>query len=426
MSVLPPAFSEAAAEYRKQHAAPPRGKPKPPPMYFDEPDDFARDFDERIFVEEPAPEPTSRKMRLEWLADACADALSEPNNPLIGGLLDEGALSVIYGESNSGKTFVALDMALSVASGTPWNGKATKRGLVVYVAAEGGKRILRRLAALKKRYVAEHGADAPEPLFALVRFPIDLRSNDANLKELLALVRDAEAETGEKCVWIVVDTLSRAIAGGDENSPVDMGRIVVAADRIRAETGAHFTYVHHTGKDTARGARGHSLLRAATDSEIEATPGALKVTKQRDMEGGEAYGFVLSDVYIGDDPDGKPIHSAVVNWTGEPSRTEREGDAKSVPASQRLLMETIAQAIDEAGEWFKPAPDIPRVKVITDKLVRERYYARIAEQAAPDEDEAKLAERRGRAFRRAIATALDAKRLVAAERNGERILWLPS
>ena len=104
-----------------------------------------------------------------------------------------------------------------------------------------------------------------------MRFPIDLRSNDANLKELLALVREAETETGEKCVWIVVDTLSRALAGGDENSPVDMGRIVVAADRIRAETGAHFTYVHHTGKDAARGARGHSLLRAATDTEIEVT-----------------------------------------------------------------------------------------------------------------------------------------------------------
>ena len=81
---------------------------------------------------------------------ACAVALSEPNNPLIADTLDEGALSVIYGESNSGKTFVTLDMAMAVATGEPWNGKATKRGLVVYVAAEGGKRIMRRLAALKK------------------------------------------------------------------------------------------------------------------------------------------------------------------------------------------------------------------------------------------------------------------------------------
>jgi hypothetical protein len=266
----------------------------------EEPADFARAFNERLHVEQPAQ--TSRKMRIEWFNTASGLALSEANNPLIAGTRDEGALSVIYGESNSGKTFVALDKATAVATGMPWNGKATKRDLVVYVAAEGGKRIMRRLAALKKRCHAEHGEDAPPPLLALVRFPIDLRSSDANLRELLTLIRDAEVETGVNCFWIVVDTLSRALAGGDENSPVDMGRIVLAADRIRAETGAHFSYVHHCGKDAARGPRGHSLLRAATDTEIEVTAGALKVTKQRDMERGEAYGFKLTDVYIGDDP----------------------------------------------------------------------------------------------------------------------------
>ena len=276
------------------------------------------------------------RCELEWFVDACADALSEPSNPLVDGLLDEGAMSVFYGESNSGKTFVALDMALAVASGTQWNGKETKRGLVVYVAAEGGKRIMRRLAALKKRYHAEHGEDAPPPLLALVRFPIDLRSNDANLKELLALIRAAEAETGEKCVWIIVDTLSRALAGGDENSPIDMGRIVVAADRIRAETGAHFSYVHHCGKDAARGARGHSLLRAATDTEIEVTVGALKVTKQRDMEGGEAYGFTLTDIYIGDDPAGQPVRSAVVDWLDAP-KAESATKIKAVPGVSAAL-----------------------------------------------------------------------------------------
>jgi len=130
--------------------------------------------------------------------------------------LDEGALSVLYGDSGSGKTFGAIDMGFHISAGLGWNGKKVRRGLVVYVAAEGGKRIKRRIAALKKRYHAEYGADAPEPLFALVRYQIDLRSNNADLKSLLALVRDAEKKTGEKCVWIIVDTLSRAMAGGDE------------------------------------------------------------------------------------------------------------------------------------------------------------------------------------------------------------------
>ncbi|MFO1126472.1 MAG: helicase RepA family protein [Methylocystis sp.] len=387
----------------------------------EEPASFARDFDERIYIEEPSQ--PSRKMRLEWFNTASALALSEPNNPLIADMLDEGALSVIYGESNSGKTFVSLDMGMAVAAWIAWNGKATKRGLVIYIAAEGGKRIQRRLAALRKRYHAEHGDDAPEPLLALVRFPIDLRSNDGNLKDLLALIRDAEAETGEKCVWIVVDTLSRALAGGDENSPVDMGRIVVAADRIRAETGAHFTYVHHIGKDAARGARGHSLLRAATDTEIEVTAGAIKVTKQRDMDSGQEYGFTLTDIYIGDDPEGQPVRSAVVDWTDSPPAKSAER-VKSIPAQQRLFMDTVAQVIDEAGEMFRPFADGPLIKVVSDEIVRERYYARIAEKPRDGDTPERLAERRRKAFNNAINNNLNAKRLLAAEKDGERVLWL--
>src|ERR1700730_3552707 len=134
----------------------------------------------------------SHEMQIEWFDDAADAALSEPNNPLIDGLLDEGAMSVVYGDSNSGKTFVALDMAFCAATGRPWNGKKVKHSLVIYVAAEGGKRIKRRLAVLKKRYIEQRGEDATKPLFALVRYPIDLRSNDANLKELLALIRAAE------------------------------------------------------------------------------------------------------------------------------------------------------------------------------------------------------------------------------------------
>ena len=62
------------------------------------------------------------------------------------------------------------------------------------------------------------------PVFALIRYPIDLSVERRKPQELIALIATAENEIGERCVWVVVDTLSRALAGGDENSPVDMGR----------------------------------------------------------------------------------------------------------------------------------------------------------------------------------------------------------
>jgi KaiC/GvpD/RAD55 family RecA-like ATPase len=367
--------------------------------------------------------PQKPRMVIEWFAEAADSALSDPGNQLIEGILDEGGLSVIYGDSGSGKTFVALDMAFHIGAGLEWNGKKVRRGLVVYVAAEGGKRIKRRIAALQKRHREECGDVAPDPLFALVRYPIDLRSSDADLKSLLALVREAEKKTGHNCAWLIVDTLSRAMAAGDENSPVDMGRVVATADRFRAETGAHFTYVHHTGKDAARGARGHSLLRAATDTELETTASALTLTKQRDGELGFKIGFKLVDLVIGEDAAGLAVKSAVVEWGAGPPHKAMPA-TESVPRAQRLLMSVIDAAIDEAGVSFMPFADGPVVRGVKDGIARARYYARIAEPR-DDEDLEKAAARKRQAWHRTVKTALDAKGLMAAEHDGERVLWKP-
>jgi hypothetical protein len=213
------------------------------------------------------------------------------------------------------------------------------------------------------------------------------------------------------------------MAGGDENSPVDMGRIVAWADRFRAETGAHFTYVHHTGKDAARGARGHSLLRAATDTEIETTAGSFILTKQRDGELGFKIGFKLVDLAIGEDAAGLPVKSAVVEW-GAGQAAKPASEAKPVPRGQRLLMAVVEQAIDEAGFSFVPFADGPMVRGVKDGNARARYYARIAEPQ-DDEDLEKAAARKRQAWHRTVKAALDAKGLMAAERDGERVLWKP-
>jgi hypothetical protein len=276
-------------------------------------DERRRDADGKI-VEQQKEKPSRPQMRLEDIEDAAALALTRTCEPLIDGVLDEGAMSVFYGPSNVGKTFVVLDMASAVATGQPWNERPTTRGLVVYVAAEGGFGVNQRLLALLRKYEDEAGEGAPKPLFALVKYPIDLRTDDADVDELCRLVEKEATARGVKCAWVIVDTLSRAMAGGDENSSVDMGRVVKAADRIRDRTGAHFTFVHHTGKDVAKGARGHSLLRAATDTELEVTNGKLSVEKQRDMQIIGAHSFLLKPIELGNDPSGRPVTSAIVEW----------------------------------------------------------------------------------------------------------------
>lgn len=257
-----------------------------------------------------------RVLRLVPFAEAAASALSVSAKPLIKGVLDQGAMSIVYGDSNTGKTFCALSLASHIAAGEPWLTHRVTAAPVLYVAAEGGHSIRKRIAALNGRLGAREG-------ISFVIEPVNLLRADADLGPVVDAARAAgnvAKSFYEKSGWrggcglIVIDTLSRAMAGGDENSSVDMGAMVKHLDAVRAATGAHVMAVHHSGKDRAKGARGHSLLRAATDTELEVEPGMMRATKQRDHDLGGEYGFALAGVVLGVDDDGDPVTSAVCEW----------------------------------------------------------------------------------------------------------------
>jgi hypothetical protein len=130
---------------------------------------------------------------------------------------------------------------------------------VVYVAAEAGRSIGNRIAAF-----AEAKWDGcSEVAFSVVTSPVDLchlGRDGGDVERLIAAIGEADV--------VVIDTVSRALAGGNENAPDDMGRFVNALDRLREALGATIIAVHHIGKDASRGGRGHSLLHCAVDTEI--------------------------------------------------------------------------------------------------------------------------------------------------------------
>lgn len=267
--------------------------------------------------------------------DAAARALTHSAEPLVEGLIDCDAMSVVYGESNSGKSFTEMDKDFRITIGEPVAGRVVKRGAVVWVAAEGGSGVYKRLAALKTHYKRD---DAP---FFIVPCPVDLRRADADVKPLIDLIKRIETENGVKVVKVTIDTLSRVMAGGDENSPVDMGQLVHHFDAIRYVTKAHVAIIHHTGKDKAKGARGHSLLRAATDTEIEVDSRTITVTKQRDLEGDIKMHFGLVVVRLGADARGHEITSCYVEMGGKKSL---QFDVPATTA-ERELMRAIELAL---------------------------------------------------------------------------------
>lgn len=292
----------------------------------------------------------------------------------VEGLLIEGAMTVVYGPSNCGKTFFCTDLAIHVATGRKWRGREIDPGGVIYCALEGAHGISNRVAAFRKR----HGLEGVEVPFAIIPVTLDLLDPEADTNRLIDAIQAASAEMGCKVKLVVLDTLSRAMSGGNENSPEDMGALVSNGDRIRQVTGSHVLWVHHSGKDQAQGARGHSLLRAATDTEIEISrpdkdsPSTAKVTKQRELEIDGAWTFTLERVELGTDRRGKPVSSCVV--VDAEGAVTMGGPRLSQGAQAGLT--ALHEALIQHGKRGV-SRDIPEgVRVVTLDAWRREFYAR--------------------------------------------------
>lgn len=243
-------------------------------------------------------------------ADELNDAY-EPPNEILEGVLTAGDGRVLYGDSNSGKTFLVIDMACAIARGVNWMGRKTEQGLVIYLAAESTSSVQRRLQGYQKHHKLR------VPYFVIVQSPIDLFDGNQDTDRVIGLVKLIEKQCGVKAVLIIGDTLARLSAGANENAGQDMGLLVKRFDQIRNECNAHFLLIHHSGKNAAAGSRGWSGVRAAVDTEMEVTETAqgrcCEITKQRDLSTkGERIGFNLESVNLGVTKWGKPVDVAIV------------------------------------------------------------------------------------------------------------------
>ncbi len=245
------------------------------------------------------------------------------SNYMVKGWLDRNCLSMLYGPSNAGKTFVALDIAMHIAAGKSWRGLRVNGGPVLYIAAEGGAGIRNRLAAIKR-----DRPDMASATFTLLPVGLDLHGQgDASV--VCAIMPD------EAPALVVVDTLARSMGAGDENTAKDAAMFVRNCDLIREATGSHVMVIHHTGKDEERGARGSSALRAAVDNEIQITSEwEILSRKQRDHEPPEPLHFKLRSVTLGLDEDGEPVTSAVVDACDAPAPKPKPLRGKNEVAMQ--------------------------------------------------------------------------------------------
>jgi hypothetical protein len=115
-----------------------------------------------------------------------------------------------------------------------------------------------------------------------------------------------------------------------------MGALVKNIDALRDELDCHLMLVHHSGKNAAKGARGHSLLRAATDTEISVENGIIRATKQRDMEFAPQVPFELKSVPLHEMPDGE-VKTSAVAVVGKALAENDFEELETTPAEQEAF-----------------------------------------------------------------------------------------
>jgi len=209
-----------------------------------------------------------------------------------------------------------------------------------------------------------------------------------------ALLKQILACPGGVPSIIVIDTLAQSMMGGNENSGEDMGKVLGHCLRIHNATDALVLLIHHSGKDAAKGARGWSGLRAASDAEIEVLRDGKEhvatLTKLKGGEDGIEFPFHLTSVVIGQDEDQDDITSCIV------SADDSLPIARTIHPRglvQRIVASTLQALYEMDGEW-------PTTNALLANAVAD----------LPPDDQPH--HRRTAAVARALRTLCDAQQLV--------------
>jgi hypothetical protein len=278
-----------------------------------------------------------------------AGIMSQPRQDwLIKGLLPTRGLGVVFGPSQSGKSFLLLDMLAAIADGQSWFGYRVKRTHVTYVMLEGEGGLRNRVSALEY----QHRREIPPNFLALVQH-FDL-SDPMQVEELGQLL--------PKGGVTAIDTLNRSAPGLDENAAHEMGKIIAGMKRLQELTEGLVICVHHTGKDASKGMRGHSSLHAALDMAIEVGRGDLtrwwKAAKVKDGADDRTRCFKLNVIDLGIDVDGDAITSCAI----EPDNSAAALRPAPKGKNQKPVYQRLRGQLDADG-WAKHSegqpPEIP-------------------------------------------------------------------
>jgi hypothetical protein len=287
--------------------------------------------------------------------------------PLVG-------LACLYGGPGSLKTFVLLDLFARMARGGLWGGREVKQCDVIYVAAEGGNGIKKRVAAMKV-VAAEKGLPADIP-FHLVTVAPNLGTGDGDCRKLIA---DIEA-TGVHPGAIAIDTTTQALGGADENG-AGMDALVVNATAIANHFQCLVVLVHHTPVGDDDRLRGKTSLLGGLDvsiiskSEKGSLIAVLTIKKMRDEDETQSFTVNLIRVVLGETKNGREVSTLVVATVDPGAKVSASSAKVQLPAGAEKALRALHEILDDAGTVAPLAAHAPG-KVVAIEKWKEHAFKR--------------------------------------------------
>ena len=234
-----------------------------------------------------------------------ADLLSMPPvRWLLKNVLPRSGLVFMFGQPGSGKSFLALDIALHVALDLPWCGRKVRHGPVLVLVGEGGSGLPQRVKAWRighrqilDAFPAEFAFEAPA-----IATP-----------EGQHRMREAVDSMSPSPVLVIIDTLAQALPGADENAVSEVGPPLRFLAALAADRDLCVLVIHHERKsahaDGLNAMRGSSALAGAADAAVRVRRSEDRITaevvKQKDGESDVSLDFRMERVGIGEDEDGE-------------------------------------------------------------------------------------------------------------------------
>jgi hypothetical protein len=281
---------------------------------------------------------------------------------LIEGILPERALTLMFGASNSFKSFLAVDMACHIATGLDWHGQTAKRGLVVYIAAEGAYSLARQRIAGWAHY---HGV-IPDDLYLIPQgLTLD---NQKTLQHLQAAIDALPVDP----VLLVSDVLAGTIEGSNSEIEVIQRRLIGTRQLIERYQLAELMITHSGWSQKAR-ARGSTHLWGSADTRLrvvrkeQAYATTLKLERHKDAESGANFDFTLKPHAFGDAGYQNTLIPVIKNGMG----LGVEHLSPQAEQTYKLLLKTI----DEAGVQLPATRRKPVCQAVRMDIFKEAFWA---------------------------------------------------